>query len=65
MRCEDYPCCGHESGECPVVDENGAERFRCVKCWDLMPPKQTSAVCRPCYYGSTSEFDDIESDPGD
>ena len=17
MRCEDYPCCGHENGECP------------------------------------------------
>ena len=33
MACEDYPCCGHEPGGCPVVDEaTGEQRFRCARC---------------------------------
>lgn len=49
MACEDYPCCGHEAGGCPVVDEDGAERFHCARCSVLMPPKARSAVCEPCH----------------
>ena len=26
--CEDYPCCGHERGDCP--DKQG--RMKCVEC---------------------------------
>jgi len=47
--CEDYPCCGHEDGGCPVVGEDGTERFRCACCSVLMPPQATSAVCQPCH----------------
>jgi hypothetical protein len=49
MNCEDYPCCGHEPGGCPVTDENGAERFRCARCSVLMPPQARSAVCDRCH----------------
>lgn len=50
MACEDYPCCGHEPGGCPVVDEaTGEQRFRCARCGYLMPPKARSAVCEPCH----------------
>ena len=57
MRCEDYPCCGHEAGGCPVVDENGTERFRCACCSILMPPKARSAVCEPCHKRRASDED--------
>lgn len=49
MRCEDFPCCGHEAGGCPQIDENGAERFHCARCSVLMAPKARSAVCEPCH----------------
>lgn len=49
MPCEDYPCCGHEPGGCPVIDENGAQRFHCARCGVLMLPHARSAVCEPCH----------------
>ena len=24
-RCEDYPCCGHEAGDCPTIDSKGRQ----------------------------------------
>jgi len=47
--CEDYPCCGHEPGGCPVLDEQGRSCFPCARCGAIMPPTATSAVCRPCH----------------
>ena len=34
MSCEDYPCCGHEWGDCPDPDaeERGEYPLRCVEC---------------------------------
>jgi hypothetical protein len=49
MPCEDYPCCGHEPGGCPVVDENGVQRFHCARCGVLMEHQARSAVCQPCH----------------
>jgi len=43
MKCEDYPCCGHEDGGCP--DEEG--RFRCI-CGTLMPPRSKYSICLRC-----------------
>ena len=57
MACEDYPCCGHEAGGCPQIDENGAERFRCACCSVLMAPKARSAVCEPCHKRRASDED--------
>ena len=48
-RCEDYPCCGHEPGSCPIVDQNGVARYSCATCGVLMPPKNRSAICEPCH----------------
>lgn len=42
--CEDYPCCGHEAGDCP--DSEG--RFKCVICGRRMPIGQTSSICNYC-----------------
>ena len=49
MKCEDYPCCGHEPGGCPVVGEDGEKRYPCARCDILMPPRARSAVCEPCH----------------
>lgn len=57
MRCEDYPCCGHEAGGCPVVSEDGTERFRCACCSVLMAPKARSAVCQSCHNRASYEYD--------
>ena len=54
MPCEDYPCCGHgpppmgDGGGCPVVDEDGNERFACCECGELMKPRAPSAICSGC-----------------
>ena len=44
-RCEDFPCCGHEPGDCP--DESG--RFTCVMCGVRLPKKAPSSICRRCH----------------
>ena len=48
-RCEDYPCCGHESGDCPRIDSSGRERYRCVGgCGRELRVGATSSICAPC-----------------
>jgi len=48
-RCEDYPCCGHEAGDCPRVDSAGRERFRCVGgCGKELPAGARSSICARC-----------------
>jgi hypothetical protein len=44
MRCEDFPCCGHEQGDCP--DSQG--RFTCVECDKRLSKKATSSICGKC-----------------
>jgi len=44
MRCEDYPCCGHEAGDCP--DAQG--RFTCVTCGVRMGKGVTESICGRC-----------------
>ena len=41
MRCEDYPCCGHEVGDCP--DSQG--RMKCVNCGKRLPKNAPSSLC--------------------
>jgi hypothetical protein len=43
-RCEDYPCCGHEDGDCP--DSQG--RFTCVGCGTRLPKNASSSICSRC-----------------
>lgn len=43
-RCEDYPCCGHESGDCP--DSSG--RMTCVECDKKLAKNASSSICASC-----------------
>ena len=47
-RCEDYPCCGHEPGDCPRIDKHGNSHFRCVECGHELSRSATSSICRTC-----------------
>jgi len=47
-RCEDFPCCGHEAGDCPRIDRQGRERWRCVECGKTLPRAATSSICASC-----------------
>lgn len=46
--CLDFPCCGHEQGDCPTIDSKGRERWRCTECGRQLPLKATSSICQPC-----------------
>lgn len=43
--CEDFPCCGHEAGDCP--DSEG--RFKCVGCGALLPRNNPDSFCAECH----------------
>jgi hypothetical protein len=43
-KCEDYPCCGHEVGDCP--DSSG--RMKCVKCGKRLSKNAASSICATC-----------------
>jgi len=51
--CEDYPCCGHESGGCP----SSKGRYSCASCGKVMPKGYGSAVCRSCHSRSARRQD--------
>jgi hypothetical protein len=53
-RCEDYPCCGHESGDCP--DSSG--RMKCVECGKRLPRTATSSICAKCIRAYNNRADD-------
>jgi hypothetical protein len=58
MACEDYPCCGHEPGDCP--DSSG--RMKCVECGKRLPRTATSSICAKCQRGMASRHDDLDWD---
>ena len=41
MTCEDYPCCGHDFGDCQ-------ERMKCVVCGRRQPKTAKSSICLKC-----------------
>ena len=43
-RCEDFPCCGHDHGCCPVDGKPV-----CVECKKVLPKGSRSSICEPCY----------------
>jgi hypothetical protein len=47
-RCEDYPCCGHEAGDCPSTDSEGRQRWTCVECGKILPFNSGSSICEKC-----------------
>lgn len=48
-RCEDYPCCGHTSGDpCPDRDSAGRIVPRCVECNKKLLRSARSSICGSC-----------------
>ena len=59
--CEDYPCCGHASGECP--DKDGT--YRCVRYDKRLGRNSTSSLCAKCqraYHRLMNRGDDYALD---
>jgi Zn-finger protein len=48
MACEDFPCCGHEAGDCPTRDREGREVWTCVECRKPLRRGATSSICARC-----------------
>ena len=57
-RCEDYPCCGHEDGDCPDRDEHGNETWKCAKCGARLPKGARSSLCNSCISRMNRMMDD-------
>lgn len=59
VRCEDFPCCGHELGDCP--DSRG--RMTCVECGKRLPTTATSSICTKCRRNMARRHDsDLDHD---
>ncbi len=58
MTCEDYPCCGHEPGDCP--DSSG--RMKCVECGRRLPKNASSSICPKCLRNMNDRFDRGDDD---
>lgn len=54
-HCEDYPCCGHESGCCPDFDESGEQlNMKCV-CGATLHIKSRYSICDSCMHSEDSD----------
>lgn len=54
-RCEDFPCCGHEPGDCP----DAAGRMKCVECGKRLAKNAASSICPKCVKRlQARDFDD-------
>lgn len=63
MRCEDFPCCGHESGCCPDYDESGKQINMKCTCGAVLPINNRSSICDSCLSRpEPGEYDDQEYD---
>lgn len=58
MRCEDYPCCGHEPGGCP--NEDGT--FNCCRCGRRLERNARSAMCAACHRKMQEREEEEEED---
>lgn len=47
-RCEDFPCCGHESGCCPNYDESGRQTDMVCTCGARLPIGSRFSICETC-----------------
>ena len=66
-HCEDFPCCGHESGCCPDFDESGKQlNMKCI-CGAAVPIGRKISICDNCLkaddeYEDDDDFEDEEDD---
>lgn len=64
-RCEDFPCCGHESGCCPSYDEDGNQIDMKCTCGASVPLNSRSSLCSTCLRGGSRYADSYEDDCDD
>ena len=56
MRCEDFPCCGHELGCCPSFDpETGKQTDMRCTCGASVPITSQYSICAGCLNAPDSE----------
>jgi len=48
MACEDFPCCGHESGCCPRYDSLGQQLEMICLCGARLPVGNRYSICETC-----------------
>jgi len=61
-RCEDYPCCGHESGCCPSFDEDGRQTDMKCTCGASVPLDSRVSICEACIAIDDAEREDYQPD---
>lgn len=61
MRCEDFPCCGHEPGCCPDYNPETGEQLnmKCV-CGASVPLTSHVSLCDACL--RSDNYDDVVDD---
>ena len=58
MRCEDFPCCGHEPGCCPRYSDSGEQMDMVCTCGTRLPVTSRFSMCQACLdYGCDDDFD--------
>ena len=75
MRCEDFPCCGHEPGCCPDFDESGRQLNMVCTCGAKLPINSRYSICDSClntpgpdddprdfYDGPDEDYDDADDE---
>jgi len=63
MRCEDFPCCGHEAGCCPSYDEAGRQTDMVCTCGARLPINNRYSICDTCL--SQEDYDDYYEEEGE
>jgi len=64
MACEDFPCCGHESGCCPSFDSAGNQLDMRCTCGAVLPVTARFSICQGCLRGD-DDAADYEGDDED
>jgi hypothetical protein len=62
-RCEDFPCCGHESGCCPDFDEGKQLNMKCV-CGATVPLSSRYSLCERCLDRNMDMYNDMMYNDG-
>jgi hypothetical protein len=65
-RCEDFPCCGHESGCCPDYDTDTGKQLNMVcVCGAKLPLTSKYSICSGCMRDPDDPYDGPDYDEYD
>lgn len=65
MSCEDWPCCGHESGCCPAFDAFGRQLYMVCTCGKQLPLNNKYSICDTCMKNANDSEEYGEDMDGD